>query len=121
MSKNRMATCVVTLRRDNVGCWLVGCFGFKGPLRQYFSLYRTVSQREGERGERIDESKNVQTTPPVPTASAIGPCPTVIKIVGRPGILTTSVSTMCVPVKIISILKAIKSNDNMINGILHSR
>ena len=43
--------------------WLVGCFGFNGPLRQYFSLYRAVSQREGERGERKDESKNVQTTP----------------------------------------------------------
>ena len=44
--------------------WLVGCFGFNGPLRQYFSLYRAVSQRDGERGEkRIDESKNVQTTP----------------------------------------------------------
>ena len=43
--------------------WLVGCFGFNGPLRQYFSLYRAVSQREGERGERIDESKTVQTTP----------------------------------------------------------
>ena len=40
--------------------WLVGCFGFNGPLRQYFSLYRAVSQREGE---RIDESKNVKTTP----------------------------------------------------------
>ena len=36
--------------------WLVGCFGFNGPLRQYFSLYRAVSQREGERRERIDES-----------------------------------------------------------------
>ena len=43
--------------------FLVGCFGFNGPLRQYFSLYRTVSQREGERRERIVESKNVQTTP----------------------------------------------------------
>ena len=43
--------------------WLVGCFGFNGPLRQYFSLYRAVSQSEGERGERIGESKNVQTTP----------------------------------------------------------
>ena len=42
---------------------LVGCFGFNGPLRQYFSLYRAVSRREGERGKRIDESKNVQTTP----------------------------------------------------------
>ena len=31
---------------------LVGCFGFYGPLRQYFSLYRAVSQREGERGEK---------------------------------------------------------------------
>ena len=31
--------------------WLVGCFGSNGPLRQYFSLYRAVSQREGERGE----------------------------------------------------------------------
>ena len=44
--------------------WLVGCFGFNGPLRQYFSLYRAVSQREGEREEKkIEESKNVQTTP----------------------------------------------------------
>ena len=26
-------------------CWLVGCFGFNGPFRQYFSL----PEREGER------------------------------------------------------------------------
>ena len=32
--------------------WLVGCFGFNGPLRQYFSLYRAISQREGEREEK---------------------------------------------------------------------
>ena len=32
--------------------WLVGCLGFNGPLRQYFSLYRAVSQREGGRGEK---------------------------------------------------------------------
>ena len=31
--------------------WLVG-FGFNGPLRQYFSLYRAVSEREGERGKK---------------------------------------------------------------------
>ena len=43
--------------------WPVGCSGFNCPLRQYFSLYRAVSQREGERGERIDERKNVETTP----------------------------------------------------------
>ena len=33
--------------------WLVRCFGLNGPLRQYFSLYRAASQREGER-ERND-------------------------------------------------------------------
>ena len=32
--------------------WLVGCYWFSGPLRQYFSLNRAVSQREGERGEK---------------------------------------------------------------------
>ena len=31
---------------------LVGCFRFNGPLRQYFSLYQAVTQREGERGEK---------------------------------------------------------------------
>ena len=30
----------------------VGCFGLNGPLRQYFSPYRAVSQREGDRGEK---------------------------------------------------------------------
>ena len=40
----------------------------------------------------IDESKKIHTTPPAPTACAVGPtecavgpCPTVIDIVGRPG------------------------------------
>ena len=56
-----MATSTPLPVEEVVG-WLVG-FGFNGPLRQYFSLYRAVSQREGERGERIDETKNVQTTP----------------------------------------------------------
>ena len=32
--------------------WLFGCVGFNGPLRQYFSLYRAVSQREGDRGKK---------------------------------------------------------------------
>ena len=66
--------------------WLVGCFGFNGPLRQYFSLYRAVSQREGERGERIDESKNVQTIPTRTYCKRNRPLPYCqIKIVGRPG------------------------------------
>ena len=32
---------------------LVVCFGFSGPLRQYFSLYRAVDQEE-ERKDRRD-------------------------------------------------------------------
>ena len=32
---------------------LVGCFGFNGLLRQYFSLYRAVS-KEREKEERKD-------------------------------------------------------------------
>ena len=34
-------------RVSNPG-WLVGGFVFNGPLRQYFSLYRAVTQREGK-------------------------------------------------------------------------
>ena len=58
---------------------LVGCLGLNDPLRQYFSLYRPVSQREDKK-EMIDEGKNVQTTPPAPTASTEGPCLTLIQI-----------------------------------------
>ena len=42
----------VNIEDDNEDDWLVGCLGFNGPLRQYFSLYRAISQREGERGEK---------------------------------------------------------------------
>ena len=45
--------------------------------------------------EMIDESKNVQTTPPAPTTSAVGPCPAVIQIVGCPG--TGSLSSTIAP------------------------
>ena len=60
--------------------WLVGCFGFNGPLRRCFSLYRAVSQREGERNEkRYMREKMSKQPPPAPTASAISPCPTIIQ------------------------------------------
>ena len=58
--------------------------GFNGPLRQYFSLYRAVSQREGERKEVIDERKMSKQPPPAPIASAIGPCLTIIQISRTP-------------------------------------
>ena len=31
---------------------LFGCFTLNGPLQQYFSLYKAVSQREGERKKK---------------------------------------------------------------------
>ena len=47
-------------------------------------------ERGRKRRERIDESKNPpppkkKKNPPAPTVSAVGPCPTVIQIVWRPG------------------------------------
>ena len=33
--------------------WLVGCLVVLGPLKQYFSLYKAVSQREEERREKL--------------------------------------------------------------------
>ena len=72
-------------RRDHISSWLVGCFGFNGPLRQYFRLYRAVSQREGERGEKEQmREKRSKQPPPAPTASATGPCPTIIQISRTP-------------------------------------
>ena len=66
--------------------WLVGYFGFNGPLRQNFSLYLAVSQRKGERGEKRQmRVKMSNQPPPAPTASTIGPWPTIIQTVGRPG------------------------------------
>ena len=36
---------------------LIDCFGFNGPLRQYFSLYRDVSQRDREKEEKKDRGE----------------------------------------------------------------
>ena len=56
--------------------WLVGCFGFNGPLRQYFSLYRAVSQREGERGEKEQmRVKMSKQPPPAPFCKRSRPLP----------------------------------------------
>ena len=35
-----------------LGLTALSRFGLDGPLKQYFSLYRAVSQREGERKEK---------------------------------------------------------------------
>ena len=49
------------------------------------SVSGRLPERGRKRGEKIEESKNFQTAPPAPVANAIGPCPTIIQIVGRPG------------------------------------
>ena len=60
--------------------WSVGCFGLNGPLRQYFRLYRAVSQREGERKEKWQtREKMSKLPPPAPAASAKRHCPTIIQ------------------------------------------
>ena len=45
----RLVGCEIFISLDG---WLVVFLGLNGPLRQYFSLYRAVSQREGERKEK---------------------------------------------------------------------
>ena len=67
--------------------WLAG-LGFNGHLRQYFSLYRAYPK------EREKEEMSKQP-PPEPTASAVGPCPTLIQNVGRHG--TGSLSSTIAP------------------------
>ena len=59
--------------------WLVVCLGLTTV-----GLFQSISGRLPERRRKkrglIREKKNVQTTPPVPTASAVGRCPTIIQI-----------------------------------------
>ena len=68
-------------------CRLPGCFGLKGHLIQYFSLYWTFSREKKKEGRNDRREKNVQTTPPPPTASTVSPCRTIIKIVTGPPVL----------------------------------
>ena len=80
MRKGEKIICI-TLGKDGIcgNCErrLVGCFGLNDPLRQYFSLCRYVSQREGERREGEKMSKQ---RPPAPYAIAVGPWHTIIQI-----------------------------------------
>ena len=62
-------------------CWLVGCFGGFTTRLDSISVYIEASAREREKEKRCDrQEKNIQTTPPAPTASTVGPCPTIIQI-----------------------------------------
>ena len=60
-------------------------FWFNCPLRQYFSLYRAVSQTAGEREEKGKRREKMSKPhPTAPTASAVGPCPTLIQVSRTP-------------------------------------
>ena len=79
-------TALIVIFLERIMVYLLFYFAFNGPLRQYFSLYRSISHREGERGEKRQRRVKIpQQSPPAPTASAIDPYPTIIQIVGRPG------------------------------------
>ena len=55
-------------------------------LLDTISVYIGPSPKEREKEERKDRLvKMSKQLPPAPTASTVGPCPTVIQIVGRPG------------------------------------
>ena len=90
------AICDTLLFGQSLG-WLVGCFGLNGPIRQYFSPYRAVSQREGERGEkRQKRAKTSKQAPSAPSThpSAVGPWLTVI-LFGQNVLCTHYPSALC--------------------------
>ena len=74
--------------------WLVGwLFWVKRPFETVFlSISGRLLKGGRKRRERIDESKNVQTTPTRTYCKRSRPCPTEIRILGRPG-------TECLPSK----------------------
>ena len=72
-------------RQEAVG-WLVGWL-FLGLLWDSSSVYFGPSLTEGERKEKRKwREKMSKPPPPAGTESAIGPCPTIIKLVGRPAL-----------------------------------
>ena len=80
------STWKIRRKKLNLG-WLVGWLFW--VLRPFETVFQSISRRLPKRGrkrnERTDESKMSKQPPPAPTASAVGPCPTVIQIIGHPG------------------------------------
>ena len=69
-----------SLRNKKNYLWTI----FSTPSYLELCISGRLPERVRKRRERVEESKNVQTTPPAPTASTKGPCPTIIEIEGRP-------------------------------------
>ena len=67
--------------------WLVGCFGIKRPFETVFQrIIGPPPKRKGERKEKRQIKEIMSKQPsPAPTASVIGPCPTIIPTSRTPG------------------------------------
>ena len=65
--------------------WLVIYFGFNDPLRQYFSLYRAVSQRGRKKRKKIDERKCSNNPHPHLLQAQYSLALLFSKLVGHPG------------------------------------
>ena len=66
--------------------WLIGSlFWVEWSSETVFqSISGLLPERGRQEREVIDERKNVPTTPPAPTARAVGSCPTIIQISRTP-------------------------------------
>ena len=61
--------------------WAVKPQTTKQPiLTKFRSISGCLPERGRKSSEKIEETEYVQTTPPAPTACAIGPFPTIIKL-----------------------------------------
>ena len=65
--------------------WLVSCFWFNGPLRQYFSLSRTVSQRGRKKRKHRRKKKCPNNPDPHLMQAQYAPVLLLSKVVGHTG------------------------------------
>ena len=59
---------------------LAGCLGAQRPFE---TVFKSISDRLPERGKKkreMKEKKCPNNPPPAPTACAVGPCPTLIRL-----------------------------------------
>ena len=75
----------IVIYATSLRCWMVGCFRFNGPLRQYFSLYWAVSQRQGERKMIDERNKSPNNTHPHLLLAQKVIAPQLSKSAERPG------------------------------------
>ena len=55
-----------------------------GPIQLQYCLKGPLSPKQPTKKKKRREKKNAQTSPPAPTASAVGPCPAIIQISRMP-------------------------------------